>query len=267
MSKVFRDYTQAELDAQYNQRAWVPHADALIARFAAASDDARKQLGEPRSERYGVSDIETLDIYGKGEKAFIFVHGGAWQREARRGSAYGALPVVAAGASFIVLGFAALPRVTLAEMAGQVCRGIDWVLKNVSKKVVVFGHSSGAHLTACALTKIAGIEKAMVVSGLYDMRPVRLSARNAYVKLDDPLEDDLSPIRHAARIRCPVTVAWAEKDSDDFRRQSNEFAVALQKNNLLTEKFEIKSLNHFEIVETLADPGSRLCRAALTMLQ
>jgi arylformamidase len=262
--KVFRDYDQAALDAQYNQRAWVPHADQLIARMAAASDAARKQLGEPRSERYGASELETLDIYGEGKKAFVFVHGGAWQRESRRGSAYGAPPIVAAGAAFVALGFAAIPRVTLPEMAAQVQRGLEWVHRNLSKDVFLFGHSSGAHLAAVALTKLSFIKKAMVVSGIYDLQPVRLSARNAYVKLDDRLEDELSPLRHTDRIRCPVTVAWAGKDSDEFRRQSGEFAPALK--DRLAAKFEVPGLNHFEIVETLGDPTSRVCRAALNML-
>jgi len=262
--KVFGDYDQAALDAQYNQRAWVPHADQLIARMAAASDAARKQLGEPRSERYGASELETLDIYGSGKKAFVFVHGGAWQRESRRGGAYGAPPVVAAGATFVALGFGAIPRVTLPEMAAQVQRGIEWVYRNLSKDVVLFGHSSGAHLSATALTKISLVRKALVVSGIYDLLPVRLSARNAYVKLDERLEEELSPARHAAGIRCPVTVAWAENDSDEFRRQSNDFGSSL-KDNLL-EKFEVPGLNHFEIVETLGDPASRICRAALNML-
>jgi arylformamidase len=234
--KVFRDYDQAALDAQYNQRAWVPHADQLIARMAAASDAARKQLGEPRSERYGASELETLDIYGEGKKAFVFVHGGAWQRESRRGSAYGAPPIVAAGAAFVALGFAAIPRVTLPEMAAQIQRGLEWVHRNLSKDVFLFGHSSGAHLSAVALTKLPFIRKAMVVSGIYEMRPIRLSAR----------------------------VAWAGKDSDEFRRQSGEFAPALK--DRLAAKFEVPGLNHFEIVETLGDPTSRVCRAALNML-
>jgi arylformamidase len=96
------------------------------------------------------------------------------------------------------------------------------------------------------------------------MRPIRLSARNAYVKLDDRLEDELSPLRHAGRIRCPVTVAWAGKDSDEFRRQSGEFGAALK--DRLVQKSEVPGLNHFEIVETLGDPASPVCRAALNML-
>ena len=246
----------------------MPHADAIIARMAAASEEVRKRLGSPESLAYGTSPLEMLDLYGgRRSKAFVFVHGGAWRRESRRESAFGAPPIVAADTSFIVLGFAAIPRVTLPEMAEQVCRGVDWVYRNISREIFLFGHSSGAHLAAVALTRSSLVRKAMVVSGLYDLPPVRLSARNSYLKLDARLEDELSPIRHVDRIRCPVTVAWAGKDSEEFRRQSNDLAAALQDKNQLIEKFEVRNLNHFEIVETLADPASPIGRAALTMLR
>ena len=192
----------------------------------------------------------------------MFVHGGAWKRESKRWSAFAAEPIVQAGASFVVLGFAALPGVTLPEMAGQVCRGIEWVHHNLSKEIFLCGHSSGAHLAAVALTRTSCVRKAMVVSGLYDLLPVRLSARNDYVRLDERLEDEFSPMRHIDRIRCLVTVAWAGKDSDEFRRQSKEFSEKLD-----APSFEVKNVNHFEIVETLADPASPIGRAALTMLR
>jgi arylformamidase len=263
LSKVFLDYTQQELDAQYNQRAWVPDVERIVAGMAAASDAVRTRIGSPEEISYGASPLESLDIYGgRKAKAFVFVHGGAWQRESRRGSAFGAGPVVAAGASFVVLGFASIPRVTLPEMAAQVVRGLEWIQRNLSGEIFLFGHSSGAHLSAVALTKTACVKRAMVVSGLYDLHPVRLSARQAYVKLDDSTEDDLSPIRHANRIRCPVTVACAEKDSDEFRRQAREFSNAVK-----TDLLQVKHVNHFEIVETLADPASPICRAALKMLE
>src|SRR2546422_3506375 len=57
---------------------------------------------------------------------------------------------------------------------------------------------------------------------------VRISARNVYVRLDERLEHEYSPIRHTDRIRCPVTVAWAEKESAEFARQSREFAEKLR---------------------------------------
>jgi arylformamidase len=262
LSKVFLQYDQKALDDQYEQRVWVPHAEEIIKRYAAASDAVRKRLGEPRVERYGPTPPETLDIYGSGKKAFVFVHGGAWRRQSSREQAFAAEPFIAAGAAYVALNFANLPSVTLPEMAAQVCRGSQWVYDNLSKELVLFGHSSGGHLTACALTRLPFVKKAMVVSGIYDLLPVRLSARNDYVRLDERLEHEYSPIRHVQRIRCPVTVAWGEGECAEFYRQSKEFAAALGTPGLIG-----MGLNHFEIVETLADPRSPLGRAALNMLQ
>jgi arylformamidase len=259
--KVFRDYDQKALDDQYEQRVWVPHADEIIRRYAQKSDVVRKKLGEPRVEQYGPTPPEKLDIYGSGSKAFVFVHGGAWKRQSSREQAFPAEPIIAAGAAYVALNFALLPTVTLPEMVGQVCRGIEWVQRNLSDDVVLCGHSSGAHLSGCALTKLPGIRKALLISGLYELHPVRLSSRNDYVRLDERLEDEYSPIRHAKRIKCPVTVAWSENESAEFYRQSQEFAERLGAPVVIG-----KGLNHFEILETLADPRSPLGRAALNML-
>jgi arylformamidase len=265
--KVFRDYDQKALDAQYEQRSFVPHADQIIARWGPMSDAVRARIGEPRNERYGPTAMETLDIYGRGRKAFVFVHGGAWKRQSRRENAFAAETIVSAGAAYVALDFALLPSVTLPEMAGQVCRGIEWVCRNLSARIVLCGHSSGSHLAACALTRTDAVKSALLVSGIYDLLPVRLSARNQYVRLDEKLEHEYSPIRHADRIGCPVTVAWAEHEAAEFYRQSLEFSSALKLAGGPTEAMVGKGLNHFEIIETLADPASRLGRAALNMLE
>ena len=262
MTKVFLDYDQKALDDQYEQRVWVPHAEEIIKRYALGSDAARKKLGEPRVERYGPTEPETLDIFGGGKKAFVFVHGGAWRRQTSREQAFLAGPVVAAGAAYVALNFAKLPAVTLPEMAAQVCRGIEWVQQHVAREVVLCGHSSGAHLAGFALTKTRLVKKALLISGVYDLLPVRLSARNEYMKLDERIEHEYSPIRHVAAIRCPVTVAWGALEAKEFVRQSSEFAEKLGAPTLAG-----KGLNHLDVLETMADPAAPLGRAALNMLQ
>ena len=59
-----------------------------------------------------------------------------------------------------------------------------------------------------------------------------------------------------------MTVAWGESEGAEFLRQSKEFAQKLGAPTLVGG-----ALNHFEMIETLADPRSPLARAALTMLR
>ena len=128
LKKVFLDYDQKALDDQYEQRVWVPHAEEIIRRYR------RRQAMRVRTQDRRAPDRalrprapETLDIYGSGKKAFVFVHGGAWKRQSSREQRLPPKPIVLAGAAYVALDFALLPSVTLPEMAAQVCRGIEWV--------------------------------------------------------------------------------------------------------------------------------------------
>lgn len=276
---VFLQYDQTELDRQYDQRAWAPNAADVIRRYGQNSDSVRARLGEPRTYAYGSSAAETLDLYPcASAKAplHVFIHGGAWQRLGKRESAFAAEAYVRAGAHFVALDFALLPNVTLTEMAAQVRGAIAWLHRNAetvgadTKGIFVSGHSSGAHLAALvAVTDWPGlyglppgiVKRVLCASGIYDLRPVRLSARNSYVRLDDETEQALSPQRHLRHLGCDLAVASAEFDSAEFRRQAREFSAAAG-----VSLIEGKSMNHFEIVETLADPEGLLGRAALAQM-
>jgi arylformamidase len=266
LKKIFLDYDQGELDAQYDQRTWAPNSDAVIARYAAASDAVRARLGAPFTFSYGPTPAEALDLYRPAKRGRVpvvaFVHGGAWRRQSKREQIFPAETFLAAEAAYAALGFAKVPTVTLPDMVDQVCRALAWVKEQLKpSKLVVCAHSSGAHLAACALTRIGVVDNALLVSGIYDLAPVRLSARNAYLRIDGRVEDELSPFRHVERIACPVTVAWSEQESAEFTRQSREFAAKLDAPTIVGA-----GLNHFEIIETLADRDSPLGRVAVTML-
>ena len=264
MNKVFGDYDQAELDRQYEQRTFVPHADEIIQRWGAMSDEVRSRIGEPQTLAYGKTPVEELDVYGARKRQVVaFVHGGAWKRMNKRPNAFPAETFINAGATYVAIGFGLLPSITLPEMAAQVVRALNFLREELKpKELILIGHSSGAHLAACALTRLEFPKSALLVSGVYDLLPVRLSARNEYVRIDEQLEHEYSPIRHVGRITSPVTVAWGESEGAEFLRQSKEFAQKLGAPTLVGG-----GLNHFEMIETLADPRSPLARAALTMLR
>ena len=155
---VFLNYDQAELDRQYDQRAWAPNAAEVIRRYTENSDRVRARLGAPDVFAYGPSAAETFDLYrcpNDNAPIQVFIHGGAWRLLGKRDSAFAAETFVRAGAHFVALDFALLPSVTLAEMVAQVRRGVAWIHQNAARfggdpaRLHISGHSSGGHLAGC----------------------------------------------------------------------------------------------------------------------
>jgi arylformamidase len=278
---VFHDYDQAELDRQYDQRAWAANAIELINRYAADSAAVRKRMGEPETYDYGDTRAESLDLYRTHRAPApiqVFIHGGAWRLLSARDSAFPAETFVRAGAHYVALDFALLPSVALDQMVDQVRSAIAWLYRHAAQfggdpdRIFISGHSSGAHLAAAVATTDWKarfglpqdvVKGALCCSGIYDLEPVRLSSRNDYVQLDAALVEALSPLRHLASLRCPVAVGIGERESDEFKRQARELASAVERHGILVELIEGAGLNHFEIVATLASPTGLLARTAL----
>lgn len=281
---VFLHYDQAALDRAYEQAPWAPNMQELLKRRAEESDAVRVRIGRPRTVAYGPSAIETLDVYrapASSAPVLVFLHGGAWLRGTAAASAFPAETFVHAGAHFVVPDFAPVSEVGLDGMVAQVRRAVAWVAQHATSfggdpgRIYVTGHSSGAHLAGNVLVTDwrpfglpADIVKGGVcVSGMYDLKAPRLSARSSYVNFDDRIEHEYSSQRHLARLACPVIVANGENDSPEFQRQSREFADALDAIGRLDRYIIGKGLNHFEMIATLADPGGLVGRAALEMMK
>jgi arylformamidase len=283
---VFLDYDQAELDAAYNQAAYAPNQEQIRQRREANSKLVRTRLGEPERIAYGPTEVEKLDIYGCGQASapiMVFTHGGAWKNGVARDHAFAAELFVRAGAHFVVPDFIQIEEAggRLLTMADQVRRAIAWVHKNAARfggdptRLYVCGHSSGAHLTSCALTADWAaykmppdiIKAGICISGMYDLKPVRLSARSNYVKFDDETENELSAMRHLDRLRAPVIVAYGTNETPEFQRQAREFAAALKAAGKPVELLVGEHYNHFELPETLANPYGLIGRAALRLLK
>src|SRR5687767_8690621 len=279
--RVFLDYDQQELDDAYDQAAYAPNRDELVARLQQASKLARERLGAPLREAYGPAPIEQLDIYrtrDAGAPVAVFIHGGAWQRGTAVEHAYAAEMFVRSGAHFVVPDFDRVQDAgkSLFTMVDQVRRAVAWVYRNAGsfggdpRRVYVVGHSSGSHLGACvAITDWASdfglppdtVKGYTLQSGMYDLRGPRLSKRSAYVPFTDELEEALSPQRHLDRIAAPVVLIYGSLESPEFQRQSRDFAAALRGAGKPVELIFADGCNHFEVAGTLADPEGYSGRA------
>jgi arylformamidase len=283
---VFLNYDQAALDAAYDQAAYAPNREQLIERRIGDSGMARGRIGEPERIAYGSAEIEWLDIYRTGRTAapvFVFIHGGAWRSGRAKDFAVPAEMFLAAGVHYIVPDFAWVQDVggSLMVLADQVRRAVAWVYENIARfggdpnRLYIGGHSSGGHLAAVALTTDwqhqfdlpANIIKGGIcVSGMYDLEPVRLSARSRYVAFDDATVAELSPIRHLDQLLAPVIVAYGTCETPEFQRQNREFAAAVEAAGKPVRLLVGEHYNHFELPETLGNPYGLLGRAALELM-
>jgi arylformamidase len=283
---VFLDYDQIELDAAYDQAVYQPNILQLNKRWASNSARTRARIGEPERRAYGDSGIEQLDLFRTAKSnapIFVFIHGGAWIRGDAKSYSAPAEMFVGAGAHYIVPDFTSVADAggSLFPMAEQMRRAIAWVWRNAASfggdpnRLYIGGQSSGAHLAAVALTTDwprefdlpADIVKGgLCASGMYELAPVRLSARANYVKFTDAMVEALSPIRHLDRLGAPVIVSYGTYETPEFIRQAKEFAAAVRDAGKLRELVVAENYSHLDLPETLCNPYGLLGDAVLKMM-
>jgi arylformamidase len=191
---------------------------------------------------------------------------------------------VNAGVNYVVLDFIQVDAAggDLRPMAEQVRRGIAWVYKNAAsfsgdtKRFYIGGHSSGGHLAGVAMVtdwqKDFGLPADMntgglLMSGMYDLKPARLSARSAYVKFNDDMEQSLSSMRHMELLHAPLTVTYGGFETPEFQRQSRDFAAAVKAAGKPVELLEAPNFNHFEMCESFGNPYGPNGLAALKLMK
>jgi arylformamidase len=282
---VWLDMDQKALDDAYDQAVYAPNRDIVHARNEFNSERVRARLGEPQRVAYGPTAIEQLDIFRtKAAKApvNVFIHGGAWRLRQVKDYAFMAETYVNNGAHFVGLDFTGVDKTggDLRPMVDQVRRALVWVWKNAASfggdpdRIYISSQSSGAHLggVMCVTEweKLGApkdmIKGALLCSGMYDLKPVRLSKRSSYVNFDDEIEQTLSSQRHLDKLNCPVIVAYGTCETPEFQRQNREFAAAVKAAGKPVTLLVGEGYNHFEMPEMLANPYSLLGRAVLEQM-
>jgi arylformamidase len=284
--RVWLDMDQQELDDAYDQLVYAPNRDQIGRRRMVNSEKVRQILGPPLRLDYGPTEIEKLDLFRAQEANApinIFVHGGAWRANRAADYAFLAEVFVNAGAHCVIVDFINVDDAggSLFPMAEQVRRAIAWVYRNAASfggdrdRIYLTSHSSGSHLAACALTHDWSsegvpsdiVKGATLGSGMYDLKPVRLSKRSKYVQFTDAMEEALSPQRHIDKLRAPLVLAHGTYETPEFQRQTRDFHAAVKATGKPVELIIADAYNHFELLETLGNPYGLLGRAVLAQMQ
>jgi arylformamidase len=278
-------------DRMYNNRALVPDFADHFAHWTNASAQARDALKPQVDVRYGDGLNETLDIFPAARAdapVVIFIHGGYWRSLDKSDHSFVAPALRDMGACVVVVNYALCPGttdqpVTVPDIALQMAKATAWVWRHIAahggdrRNISVIGHSAGGHLAAmllaCDWKKLgrdlpAGLlRKAMSISGLFDLDPVR---KTLFVQGDLKLTP--------AHVRMASPAKWQRPGKGVLFTVvgGNESPEFLRHNRLIHQAWgpktvpvceELPGLNHFSVVTDLTRPGTRLNALALALIQ
>ncbi|MFM7349072.1 MAG: alpha/beta hydrolase [Erythrobacter sp.] len=235
---------------------------------------------------YGPDSLQALDLWvpqGAAKAPLVlFVHGGGWKRGSKNNATSRALPahMLEQGYAFASIDYRLVPRNTVEEQAADVASALAHVLKRADSlgidrsRVVLTGHSAGAHLVALVGTD----ERYLKAAGLSfrDIRGVMPNDGAAYdvpaqmrfgpgimtetytqaFGTDPARQKALSPLYQAAAPNAPAFLLL-HVERPDAVDQSRSLAEALNKAGAQAEVAGVpgKGLRgHMEINRHLGEP-------------
>jgi arylformamidase len=283
---VWLDYDQQDMDEMYDQSVFAFNQRHLLARSDANNAISAAIIGKAERFAYGSDPIEGVDIWKTRKPnapVLIYLHGGSWQSGRSADFALYAEPYINAGAHFVSVDFTNV-RATKGDLFPLVdqCRSaVGWTYRNAAKfggdpeRLYLCSRSSGSHLAGCVVTtdcETMGLPRtilkgAVMGSGMYDLKPVRLSARSKFVAFTDEMEQQLSPQRHIEKLHIPLVLCIGTLETPEFQRQSRDFAAAVQTAGKQVELVVGQHYNHFEVGDTIGHPYQLMGRELMKMMK
>ena len=284
----------AWLERMYNNRALVPDHMDYLQRWA--DESARVRASQPcvLDVAYGTGAGETLDIFpsarpaAAGTPVLVFIHGGYWRSLDKADHSFIAPPFNQSGMCVVVVNYALCPGtpqapVNIPHIVRQMEKAVAWVARNIeahggdARRITVAGHSAGGHLAAMLLTSVwpligAGlpdglVRNALSISGLHDLEPLMHTPflQEALHLTDQHVLQD-SPARLLAPEHGILYCVAGGDESEEFHRQ-NGLVQQAWGTHYVPRAQMLWGLNHFTILNALADPKSDVHRIALNLLR
>ncbi|MFJ5368780.1 alpha/beta hydrolase [Bosea sp. CER48] len=232
-------YPLRELGRQYSPRL---QADmkALFRQWSRDGAAFRDSRGAA-DLAFGPGRFETLDLYRPAGVArapiFVFIHGGYWQASDKVQHAQFAKGLLDAGYAVAMPNYGLAPDTPLEASITQSVAALKFLVREAealgldADRLHISGHSAGGHLAAMALCApdAPPIASALLLSGLYDLKPLGHLPLGRLLGLDDAERTiRLSPIAQPRPRTARIAFAVGAGESDAFKAQSVALATAWQ---------------------------------------
>jgi arylformamidase len=271
----------AWLDRMYNNRARVPEHPAYFARWAKASAHVRATARARLDLRYGEGLNETLDVFAANRPnapVLLFIHGGYWRSLDKSDHSFQAPAFTRQGVCVMIPNYALCPGmpgqpVTIPDIAWQMAKALEWVTQHAAehggdpRRITVIGHSAGGHLAAMLLgLQTRPPRNALSMSGLYDLRPLmHTPSLQSALQLTEADARRASPALWPAPRTGQLYSVVGGKESEEFLRHNALIRKAWGARAVPVCEV-LPGLDHFSIVDALAEPDHALHRHAMQLL-
>jgi len=291
MTKIFGDYDQASLDAEYDNRAKIPNTKKVLEEFANRSADTRREIGGKLGVSFGPDLEETLDIFippDPGDRLMpiqFFIHGGYWKMMTKDDFSYVANAFTPKGCVTVVINYGLIPSINMDEIVRQCQAGLAWVYRNAEsfggdpRRIFISGHSAGGHLVAMMMATnwldfdrlSPRLPKNLIkggcgISGLYDLEPIRLCFLNADLNLGKEEADRNSPVRLSPVGGAPLVLSVGGLEGSEYLRQSEDLAAAWTNYGVHVDVVVQEGQDHFSMVRQLLVAKSKLSTMILKQM-
>ncbi|RWL84603.1 MAG: alpha/beta hydrolase [Mesorhizobium sp.] len=251
-------------------RDHVPEFDDIVAEIVRRSAETRAKSPMAADVAYGPDGTETVDLFfpqGKRDRlpVHMFIHGGYWRMFSKRDYSYVADTATDAGAIAVIVDYALMPSVRMATIVDQIRRARQWIHDHIASyggdpgRLTVSGHSAGAHLATMLFddnTRPSGIKSALLLGGIYDLRPLQESFLAAEIAITDDEVERFSPINHRFDPSVRVELSVGADETPPFHSQAAAFAENLQRQGLLVSRSSLAGANHMSSVRDLGIAGT-----------
>jgi arylformamidase len=265
------------LEKGYNVRLLVKDFDGLINAWSTRSEKFRGTVDSSLNCQYDEGEKNKLDIFRCGKAnapLYVFIHGGYWQRGDKLVYSFVAESFVNSGIDVALIGYQLCPESSMTDIVNQIRTALIWLWRNahnyaISKdRINISGHSAGGHITGMILATdwqqisldLAKniIKTAIPISGLYQLEPLRKTTIADALGLDDVESMALSPHFFEPVTKAPILVTLGGAETPEFHWQTSQFVEKWKLHDALLDYHAEPDVDHFGVVERLANKDSQI---------
>ncbi len=263
-------------DAAYHNSGAVRNADELFNQWVERSKAFRETCESRLDVAYGDGERERLDLFfpkgGASKGLVMFVHGGYWKAFDKSAFSHLARGAVEMGYSVAITSYDLCPNVKITNISNQIERSLQVSSKEVEGPVFLTGHSAGGHLVArlgCTDRRLSEslrgrIRHILGISGVYDLRPIRRTAMNEVLQLDEHEAREESPVLLEPLDNLRFTGWVGGEELAEFRRQNDAHCAVWGGFETQVMTCGEPGKNHFTVLDGLEHPESLLLRTLLS---